>query len=63
MKDYFRRLKHHTGVPIATMITVLFCLAGLANKNIKVWWHGLIIGGVASIFVWLVVLFNNGKDE
>ena len=32
MRDYFKRLKHHPGVPVASVYGALFLLAGCANR-------------------------------
>jgi hypothetical protein len=52
---YFDRLKNHPGIPVATMLTFAFILAGFANKNPV---FGIALGLVASIFVWITVLIT-----
>lgn len=55
MKTYLKRLRIHPGVPVASMLTLIFMLAGLGNKN---WLAGVIAGAVVSILMWCVVLWT-----
>ena len=53
--SYFDRLKSHPGIPVAAMLTFAFILGGSANKNPV---FGIVLGLVASIFVWILVLIT-----
>ncbi len=56
MKTYWKRLKNHPGVPVATAMSVMFPLAGLGNEND--WRVGVIAGAVAALAVWAIVLWT-----
>lgn len=56
MRTYWKRLKAHPGVPVATAMSVMFPLAGLANENGRQ--GGLIAGAVAALAVWAIVLWT-----
>lgn len=53
---YWQRLKGHPGVPMATMLSFIFPLAGLGNAN--GWEGGVIAGLVASLVIWMIVLWT-----
>lgn len=55
MKTYIKRLKAHPGVPVAAMLTVVFPLAGLGNKNTL---PGVAAGLACAAMVWLIVLWT-----
>lgn len=55
MRNYFKRLRAHPGVPVAAMLTIMFLIGGLANKNPQ---SGLIDGLAASLSIWLIVLIT-----
>ena len=64
MKDYFKRLKNHSGLGTAFMMTILGTLAGAANKNFDVIWHGALFGFIfSSVIVWSIILLTNGKNK
>jgi hypothetical protein len=52
MKMYLKRLSVHPGVPFASIMTILFLLAGSHSKS------GLIAGTVVAAIMWLVVLWT-----
>jgi hypothetical protein len=54
---YWMRLKNHPGVPVATFVSFLFPLVGLLNENLD-FLGGLVIGGIATIPVWAIVLWT-----
>lgn len=62
MKNYFKRLKEHPGLPIATIMTVLNTLAGVGNQNFDTPVHGAVFGlAVTFVSLWLPVLISNYK--
>lgn len=62
MKDYFKRLKDHPGLGIATILTVMGAFAGAANKNFENPLHGALFGVIVmGTFVWSIVLISNRK--
>lgn len=62
MKDYFKRLKDHPGLGIATASTVMGALAGAANESFKNPLNGALFGViVVGTFVWSMVLISNRK--
>lgn len=62
MKDYFKRLKDHPGLGIATILTVMGALAGAQNKSFENPLNGALFGvAVMGVFVWSVVLISNRK--
>lgn len=62
MREYFKRLKEHPGVEVATMLCVLGFAAGAGNKSISIWWHGGLMGMlIIGIPVWACVLWSNKK--
>jgi len=62
MKDYFKRLKEHSGLGTATAMMVMGFLAGAGNKSFAIWWHGGLFGAICiSIFCFSAVLLSNFK--
>ena len=62
MKDYFKRLKDHPGLGIATALTFMGALAGAQNKSFENPLNGALFGvAVIGVFVWSVVLISNRK--
>lgn len=62
MKDYFKRLKTHSGLGTGCAMMVLGTLAGALNNSVEVIWHGALFGLVfTSIIVWSIILLTNGK--
>ena len=62
MKDYFKRLKDHPGLGIATALTVMGALAGAQNESFENPLHGALFGVfMIVVFVWSVVLISNRK--
>jgi len=59
MKNYFKRLKSHPGLGVATGMSILSFLAAGTNKNIHSFEGVLILGGCFSAFFWLIVLITN----
>jgi hypothetical protein len=63
MREYFNRLKSHPGVPVASLMTILGCLAGASNENFPIA-DGMIFGGlVMGGFCWSIVLLSNFKSK
>lgn len=59
MKEYFKRLKDHPGVSVATMMTFLGGLAGASNESFAPL-DGLIFGIlVGGGLTWSIVLITN----
>jgi len=52
MRTYFKRLKNHPGVPVATILSIAFFLMGLPDIN------SALFGLVASGIVWVPVLLT-----
>ncbi len=64
MRDYFKRLKEHSGIPYAVAFTIMGFLAGAQNKSATIWWHGGLWGMLAmGIVVWSMVLISNIKTK
>lgn len=62
MKDYFKRLKDHPGLGIATILTVMGGFAGAANKSFENTLHGMLFGVIVmGTLVWSIVLISNRK--
>ena len=64
MKEYFKRLKDHPGLGVATMVTILGFLAGSTNKSLPPdkWYIGGLFGMLfIAIPAWLMVLISNRK--
>lgn len=62
MKDYFKRLKDHPGLGIATALTVMGALAGAQNESFENPLQGALFGVfMIVVFVWSVVLISNRK--
>jgi hypothetical protein len=62
MKDYFKRLKDHPGIGVATIMTIMGFCAGASNKSLppEKWWYGGLFGMLAmGIVVWSCVLISN----
>lgn len=57
MNRYWKRLKNHPGVPIASFLTVAFCFAGMGRDDASLA-QGALIGLVTSLFVWAIVLWT-----
>jgi len=52
MRDYFARLKTHSGLRTATFMTALGFLAGASNKSATTWYiGGLFVMLAMGIFV------------
>ena len=62
MSRYIDRLKEHPGVPMASMMTGLFFFAAFANAKVSIN-QSLVIGAVASLLVWSVVLLTAIPDH
>ena len=58
MKNYFKKLKSHPGVPLAAFMTVLFVLAGATNKSFSIP-AGMLFGLVGLLLIWIIVLISN----
>jgi len=63
MKDYFKRLKEHPGVGMATLMTIMCFLAAASNKSIHSMTGVLVLGGIGSAFFWSIVLITNFKRK
>lgn len=59
MKNYFKRLKNHPGLGIATLMSIMCFFAAGTNKSIQTFEGVLILGGIGSAFFWLIVLLSN----
>ena len=59
MKLYWKKLKSHPGIPTASVMTVAFALAGLANEKSPV--VGLIAALMFSTVMWGIVLWTARK--
>jgi len=53
MADYFRRLKHHPGVPWAAFFSGLGAWSGLHSAR------GVIVGTIVMSIFWIPVLITN----
>lgn len=53
MKTYLKRLSNHPGVEVATIMTVMFLMAGLSRAD-SAWALGL----APSAVVWAIVLWT-----
>ncbi len=63
MKDYFKRLKQHTGWEPAIFISILGFFAGSSNISFQHWWQGGIFGFTLGFVVCLIIiLLSNGKN-
>jgi len=60
MKEYFKRLQDHPGVPVAFMLTLMFIGAGVSNKSMDII-DGILVGLICSALPWTVVLLSNRK--
>ena len=56
---YFKRLKSHPGLGIATLMTILCFLAAGTNKSIHSLEGVLILGSIGSAVIWSIVLLSN----
>lgn len=62
MREYFKRLKEHPGVPVGVMITAMIFIAVCGNKSVKSMEDVLILGSIISlIFPWSAILISNFK--
>lgn len=62
MRDYFKRLKNHSGLGTATMFTIIGGLAGMTNKSIQNPLHGFLFGAVfMGVICFGMVLLSNKK--
>jgi hypothetical protein len=62
MKEYFKRLKTHPGVPMAFGFTLLGFMARATNKTFPHWWIGGLFGAAfLAIIFWPIVLLSNIK--
>lgn len=62
MKDYFKRLKDHPGLGIATTLTIMGGFAGAANESFKNPLNGALFGVIVmGVFCWSMVLISNRK--
>ena len=59
MRNYLKRLRGHPGLPVALVLTPAFMLAGLANENPTA---GFVMGSIASVIVWCIVLWTALKQ-
>ena len=63
MKNYFKRLKNHPGLGVATFFTFIGFFAGAKNTSFEVWWHGGLFGMCAmGCVVWTCVLISNFEE-
>ena len=61
MRDYFKRLKEHPGVPVAFFMTIAGAMAGAQNRSFPIV-DGMIFGAcVAGGVCWTIVLITNRK--
>lgn len=64
VRKYFRRLKTHPGVPIASLMTVAGGIAGATDKGYGHPMVGFLSGVCASaIFFWSIVFLTNINRE
>ena len=64
MTTYFKRLKHHPGLPVATGLTLLGMIAGISNESFETWWHGALFGAIGlGIPTFLIVLVSNYRKK
>jgi hypothetical protein len=63
MRDYFKRLRHHPGLTIATLMTIVGFLAGASNKHMNFWSGGIMGLIVMGGFCWTLVLLSNIKRK
>jgi len=64
MRDYFKRLREHSGIGTAIAMSVLGTLAGAANKSSEVIWHGALFGFIVTgVIAWTIILLTNGKNK
>jgi len=61
MKDYFKRLKDHPGVKVATLMTAICVFVGAGNSTFSSGWYGAAFGFTISLIIWLMVLISNIK--
>ena len=61
MKDYFKRLKEHSGLDLAIVMTIMGILAGASNKSAELLIGALFGLACSIIFVWLPILISNIK--
>jgi hypothetical protein len=62
MREYFRRLKQHEGVPVGVMITAMIFIAVYGNKSVKTLEDVIIMGSIISlVFPWSWILISNFK--
>jgi len=61
MWNYFKRLKTHPGVPVATVMTIVGSLIGASNQSFPIV-DGMVFGGLfMGGFCWSLVLLSNLK--
>ena len=70
MKEYFKRLKTHSGIEFSIIVPILAFFAGGANERIYInghqaecWQGGLIMMTLTGIICWSVVLITNFKRK
>lgn len=62
LKNYLKRLRDHPGLPVVSILTPAFVLAGLANDNLSIR-AGVIVGLVAAGPLWLIVLWTARRSR
>jgi hypothetical protein len=63
-RGYFKRLKDHPGLGMATILTLMGAVAGGSNESFNNIWYGVLFGtAVMGGFVWGMVLISNFNRE
>jgi hypothetical protein len=63
IKNYFKALKTHPGIPTALMLTFIYIFIGVTSSTFKDIINGITMGLIGSSIIWLIVLISNiGRD-
>jgi hypothetical protein len=63
IKNYFKALKSHPGIPTALMLTFIYVFIGATSSTFKNVINGITMGLIGSSIIWLIVLISNiGRD-
>lgn len=64
MKQYFKRLWHHPGLPVAVLVTIVLCFGAFSKYNAGREARAFFVAVIVStVFLWLPVLITNIKKD
>jgi hypothetical protein len=63
IKNYFKALKSHPGVPTAITLTCIYMFIGATSTTFEDMVNGAILGLLGSSIFWIILLISNiGRD-